>query len=170
MHGWRAVTIPKHWLKCITGAKDVSNTTMSHYIQHILNLADKSQICSCHYRLSIALVPVHINLTAISGFAVERLMAGIFIVVVLWDCSPTLVKTEQGRKQIYALSYAFGNFLNLHQKKNKNRYTNLQTLLFAWWSIIPIQLMTKLKNVCPEPFMKKLGKSGPSPDFCLTIH
>lgn len=77
---------------------------ISHNIQHVLNLAGESQVCSCHSRLSVALVPVHINLTAISGFAVGSLMAGTFTVVVLWDCSPTVIKIERGRKQISALS------------------------------------------------------------------
>lgn len=30
--------------------------------------------------------------------------------------------------------------------------------------------MTKWKKVWPEPFMKKLSKAGPLPDFCLTVH
>lgn len=169
MQVWRAAAIPKHWLNCITGAKDVSKTTVSHYVQHVLNLADKSQVCSCHFRLSVALVPVHITLTAVSGFAMGSLMAEIFTVVVVWDGNPTIMKIEQGWKQISANIALYLSLWQLSKSTPKKYVHKSQTWLFAQWSIIPIQLMTKWKNVCPEPFMKKLGKSGLSPDFCLTI-
>lgn len=135
------------------------------------NSADKSQVCSLHSRLSVALMPIHINLTAISGFAVGSPVAGIFPVVVLWDCRPTVMGAEQSRKQISGSLKSFGNLLNAthtHTRTHTLLHAKLPTLLFAWRTVISMQLMTQ--SECPLNHFWGSCKMLDHYHCCLTVH